>query len=459
MDEITLETGNRARDRIVNGNVWKTVWWLAWPSVITMLLQTANGLVDIAFVGRLSADALSGVGLAGQIMMILMSISTAVSVGTTALVARFVGGNRRKEAEEAVRQSILLSLAISVISGLSAFLVGPWLIREMGGTGEGLRLGVVYLNILLLGVMPFYLMIILTGVYRGMGDMKTPLIVMSVMTVVSLGGDYLLIFGIGPFPRLGVAGAGIATVLSRVVATVMFLGYLPKSHLGKALHGSWRPILSWFRRILNVGTPAAVQGLLRTAASMTFFGILGRIPEATYAIAALTIGLRMEALAFMPGFAFSVAAASMVGQNLGARRPDRAAKGAWAATWQGIGVMGAMGLFFILFARPIAQIFTNDPKVLPLAASYLWVNGISEPFLAIAMILTGALQGAGETRLPTIATIVTLWFIRLPLCYYLTLTLGLGALGAWIAMSGSTVLAGLATLAVFKLSHWQEIEV
>ena len=459
MDEITLETGNRIRDRIVNGHVWKTVWWLAWPSVITMLLQTANGLIDIAFVGRLGAGALSGVGLASQIMMILMSISTAVSVGTTALVARFIGANQRKDAEEAVRQSILLSLIISVASGFLAYLAGPWLIREMGGEGAGLRLGVTYLNILLLGVIPFYLMIILTGVYRGTGDMKTPLIVMSVVTVVSLVGDYLLIFGIGPFPRLGVVGAGIATVTSRVVATAMLFGFMPKSHLSRALHGSWTPIWSWFRRILNIGTPAAVQGLLRTAASMTFFGILGRIPEATYAIAALTIGLRMEALAFMPGFAFSVAAASMVGQNLGARRPDRAAAGAWASTWQGIGVMGAMGLLFILFARPIASVFTNDPKVLSLAAQYLWVNGISEPFLAIAMILTGALQGAGETRLPTIATIVTLWFIRLPLCYYLTLTLGLGSLGAWVAMSGSTVLAGLATLAVFKLSKWQQIEV
>ena len=458
MDEI-LEPGNRIRDRIVNDNVWKTVWWLAWPSVITMLLQTANGMIDIAFVGRLGADALTGVGLASQIMMILMSISTAVSIGTTALVARFIGANERKNAEEAVRQSILISFILSIGAGILVYLIGPSLIREMGGQGEGLRLGVAYLNILLLGVIPFFLMFVLTGVYRGMGDMRTPLIVMSVVTVVSLVGDYLLIFGIGPFPRLGVAGAGIATVLSRCVAMTMLLVYLPKSHLGRALRGSWRPVWSWFRRILNIGSPAAVQGLLRTGASMTFFGILGRIPEATYAIAALTIGLRTEALAFMPGFAFSVAASSMVGQNLGARKPERAAAGAWASAWQGIGVMGAIGLLFILFAHPIASVFTNDPKVLPLAASYLQLNGISEPFLAIAMILTGALQGAGETRLPTIATVVTLWFIRLPLCYYLTLTLGLGSLGAWIAMSGSTVLAGLATLAVFKLSHWQDIEV
>jgi len=459
LDDRFAETGNRTRDRIVTDHVWKTVWWLAWPSVITMLLQTANGMIDIAFVGRLGADALTGVGLASQVMMILMAISMAVSVGTTALVARFIGANQTKDAKEAVRQAIVLSFAISIVSGLLAFLAGPWLIAEMGAEGAGLRQGVLYLNILLLGIIPYYLMFILTGVYRGMGDMRTPLIVMAVVTAVSLVGDYALILGIGPFPRLGVAGAGIATAISRCVAMVMFLSYLPKSHLGKALRGSWRPVWSWHRRILNIGSPAAVQGLLRTAASMTFFGILGRIPDSTYGIAALTIGLRTEALAFMPGFAFSVAATSMVGQNLGARRPDRAAAGAWAAAWQGMGVMGAMGLLFILFAHPIASVFTNDRSVLPLAASYLQINGISEPFLAMAMILTGALQGAGETRLPTAATIVTQWFIRLPLCYYLTLTLGLGALGAWIAMSGSTILAGLATLAVFKLSRWQEIEV
>lgn len=459
MDQIPAQAKNQARERIVTGNVWTTVWWLAWPSVITMLLQTANGLVDAVFVGRLGAAALSAVGLASQIMMILMSVVTAVSVGATALIARFVGANEPNQAEHAARQSLVLGVVISVGAGLLAYLAGPTLIAAMGGKGEDLRLGVLYLNILLLGVTPYFLMVILTGVFRGMGDMKTPLIVMSAMTVVSLVGDYVLIFGIGPFPKLGVAGAGIATVTSRIVATVMFLAYLPKSHLPRCLHGRWRPAWDWFRRILSIGTPVFVQGFLRTAASMTYFSILGLTPDGMYAIAALTIGLRTEALAFMPGLAFSVAATSMVGQNLGARQPERAEKSAWAAAWQGVWVMGAIGVLFILFARPIAGVFTNDAKVLPLAASYLWLNGISEPFLALAMVLTGALQGAGETRLPTAATIFSLWFVRLPLTYYMAVTLKLGSWGAWAAMSGSTILGGLLMLAVFKLSRWKDTEV
>lgn len=459
MDQVPVETGDLTRDRIVTGHIWATVWWLAWPSAVTMLLQTANMLIDAAFVGRLGAAALSAVGLAMQIMFVLMAISTAVSVGTTALVARFVGANEPRNAEQAVRQAILLAVAVSVLSGTLMFFLGPTLIEAMGGRGESLRLGVTYLNVLLLGVTPFYLMFVLSGVFRGIGDVRTPLMIMAVVTVISVVGDYLLIFGIGPFPRLGVMGAAIANATSRTVAAVMFFAYLPKSSLAGALRGSWRPAWHWFKRILNIGTPVAVQGLLRTGASMMYVSILGLTAQATAAIAALTIGIRTEALAFMPGVAFSVAATSMVGQNLGARQPERAEQSAWAAAWQGIWVMGAAGLLFILFAHPIASVFTNDPKVLPFAATYLQINGISEPFLALGMILTGALQGAGETRLPTAATIVTMWFIRIPLTYYLTISLGLGPLGAWIGMSGSTILGGLAAAGIFKWSRWKNIQV
>lgn len=440
----------------MTGHVWHTVWWLAWPSVVTMLLQTVTGLIDAIFVGRLGPDALGGVGLASQVMLILMAVSSAVSVGATALVARFTGGGDPAHAEEATRQAIIISILIALVSGFIVYIYGPAIISAIGGEGEAIRLGVTYLNILLLGVVPFFLMFVLTGVFRGMGDMRVPLVVMIVVTVISLVGDYLLIFGIGPFPALGVVGAGIANVTSRVAATVLLLIYLTKSQLPLALRGSWRPRLDWFRRILNVGTPAAVQGLLRTGASLLYFSILGMTPEGVAAIAALTIGLRTEALAFMPGFAFSVAATSMVGQNLGARQPERAEQSAWAATWQGIWVMGAFGAAFLLFAEPIASIFTPDPEVIPLAAGYLRINSVSEPFLALAMVLTGALQGAGETRLPTAATILTMWFIRLPLTYYLAITLGLGATGAWIAMSASTILGGLAMLWVFKASNWQD---
>ncbi len=424
-----------------------------------MLLQTFDGLIDVWFVKRLGTDTLTGVGLASQIMLILMAVSMAVGVGSTALVARFVGADEQCDAEQAARQSILLGIALSIISWGLTYLFGPYLIWLMGGRGNALQIGTVYLNILLMGVIPFYLVFVMSGIFRGIGDMRTPLIIMAIVTFVGLIGDSVIIYGFGPIPALGVVGAGISTTFSRVLATGMFLAYLPGSTIGHCIHGSWLPHWGWFKRILRIGAPATIQGLLRSGASVAYFSILGMIPDANNALAALTIGLRVESLAFLPGFAFGTAAASMVGQNLGARQSDRAEQSAWAATWQGVWIMGLVGLVFIVFGRTMSMPFTNNQEVLKFSTLYLQINGISEPFFAFAMVLTGAFQGAGETRLPTIATVIANWIIRLPLTYYLAITLKLGVTGAWISMSGTTILLGLGTLALFKWSNWKETRV
>ncbi|MBP6963047.1 MAG: MATE family efflux transporter [Armatimonadetes bacterium] len=458
--ETRPDSAVTTRDRIVGEDrVWATVWWLSWPTMITMFLMTMNGMLDGIFVGQLGPAALSGVGLASQVNMVLMALVTAVGVGTTALVARFIGAGEPEEAEESVRQSILLGVIASIVSGLLLVGIGRPLLRFMGAEGDALRLGLSYLYILMLSVTPYYLLLILTGVFRGMGDMWTPLIVMAVVTSVSVGGDYLLIFGIGPLPRLEVAGAAIANGISRLMGALMLSVYLARSPLRGSLMRGWSPDWGWFRRILSIGLPAAVQGVLRTGASMTYYSILGLTSQGYLAIAALTAGIRTEALAFMLGFAFSTAATSMVGQNLGADQPKRATASAWAAAWQGIWVMSIAGVIFFVLAAPIAGLFTNDAVVRSLIVSYLRINAISEPFLALSMILTGAMQGAGATRVPAIATIATLWFARLPLTYYLAITLQMGANGAWIAMSATAILSGLVMLAVFRCSRWQETAV
>ncbi len=433
--------------------------WLSWPSVLTQILQNAYSIIDGKFLASIGASALAGVGVANQVFMVLMAISNAVMIGATALVARFIGAGDTGEAEYAVRQSLLLTVVTGVAAGGIALAIGYPLMASIVNDPAGYRQAAIYLSMLLIGLVPTFLMLTLTGIYRGLGDMMTPLVAMVVMTILSIGGDYLLIFGIGPFPRMGVAGAGISYIVSRTVAMLIYLLWLPKTHLDKSFRGSWKPSWGWWRRVLNIGTPAFAQGALRTAGSMLYYGILGRTSEGLNALAALTIGLRTEGIAYMPGLGFSIAATSMVGQNLGARKPDRAERGAWAATWLGIITMGVTGLLFVAFARPIASAFTTEKDVIPLAASYLVLNGLTEWALALTMILTGALQGAGETRSPTVVTILSMWFIRLPLTYYLAITLHLASLGAWIAMSGSTLLGGLGMLAVFKTSNWKDREV
>lgn len=448
------------RDRIVNGHVASTVWWLAWPSILAMILQSINGLVDTAYVGRLSASAMSGVGMASQIMVILMAVGTAASIGATALVARFTGAGDSENAEKALRQSVLISVILSALAGIPAYIFGPWMLHKvMGASGGDLASGTLYLNVSLIALVPYFLMMVLTGIYRGKGDMVNPLLIMLIATVLAVFGDSVLVLGWGPVPRLGVLGAGIATDVSRFLAMTLFIAWLPRVGMKIRLSDKWALDWDWFLRILRVGAPAGLQGVLRSTALTAFFAILHRTHESLYGTAALAVGLRIEALAFLPGFAFSVAATSMVGQNLGAGQPDRAEKCAWTATWQSIGVTSAMGLAFIFLAYPISRCFTQDPGVLPLAAGYLMINGISEPFLALQMVLTGALQGAGETRLPAWSTIITQWSIRLPLTYYLAITAGLNSLGAWISMSATTVIGGLVMLIIFKRSNWKETEI
>jgi len=302
-------------------------------------------------------------------------------------------------------------------------------------------------------------MVIFTAIYRGLGDTRTPLIITILFNVLIVAGEYLLIFGHGPFPRMGIAGAGVATTIARVCGLALSWFFLSRSVLHLGLKGPWQADRIWMKRILAVGIPAAIQGLIRNTASSTYYGILGRVPHATAAVAALTVGIRAEGIAYMPGFAFSIAATALVGQSLGAGDPKRAEHSGWISVLQGCLVMTVMGILFYIFAEPIVSIFTDSREVVILAAQYLRFQAFSEPFLALGMILTGALQGAGETRWPTIITFVTMWLIRIPLTHYLALHRGYGATGAWITMMVSTMLGGILIAFLFRWGRWKSVKV
>ena len=188
---------------------------------------------------------------------------------------------------------------------------------------------------------------------------------------------------------------------------------------------------------------------------IAFTAVLARSADATVAVAALTIGLTSESIAFMPGFGFSVAASTLAGQNLGAKRPDRAERAAWISLHQGTIVMVVMGIVFFVFANQFAHIFTHDPAVVRLAVIYLRISALAEPFLALGMILTGALNGAGDTKLPAVAGVITMWGLRLPLAYALAIKCGYGAVGSWWAMALSTIVMGIASWGLFKMGRWK----
>ncbi len=447
-------------------HVHHEVWSLAWPSVATMLLQTVNSLLDVFFVGRLpeSRQALAATGVGGQIIFLLISLAMGVSVGTTALVARFIGGGDRDNASKATSQSITLSLVLStvffVLFYTSKRIVVGWLLHGSDGAAAG-ELCVQFLEAALLSTVPLFLMNALMGSFRGLGDTKTPMLIQCAVIFTHISFNILLIYGYLGFPHMGVKGAGTAFFISILVGTILYLiALLKRTPISDSLlFSAMRPETEWVKRILKIGIPAAIQAVIRTLGMMSFTGLLARTLEGSAGVAAMQIGMRAEALAYMPGFGYSVAAAALVGQSMGAKDIEGAEEYGWAANLQGVAVMSFMAAVFFIFAYPISRLFTIDPTVQHLSASYLRINAFCEPFIAIGIVLTGALQGAGDTIRPTYITFITMWVLRLPIAYFFMFTMKMQTVGAWYSMLISTTLAGIMTLSLFRSGKWKAIKV
>ena len=460
-----------ARADILQGNVHAGVFRVALPSVATMLLQTTNGFLDRFFVGGLGPDALAAVTVAMSLMFALMSAAMAISVGTTALVARFVGQEAPEEAERAAQQSLLLAVVAAVVVGLFMWMIRPYLLAALGLEARPRDLAQSYLNWVILGMPSLFGMLVLNGVFRGLGDTVRPFWVSLGANAVHAFGNWLLIFGNWGFPRMGLSGGALALVTSQVVAFGLYLYFLRRSSLSGALkRQGWRPDWGWFWRIGRIGLPASAQQLLRVGSMLAFQGILARTAAGSAAVAALGVGLVSESIAFMPGFGYSIAASAFVGQNLGARQVKRAHDGAWAATWQALLIMTVMGAVFWVFAEPFARLFVHSSEATPvereqvettiaLTVAYLKISAWAEPFLGLGMVLTGALQGAGETKSPTLITILSMIVFRLPLAWLLTVHLPYGATGGWYAMAASTVVQGVLTVLVFRQGRWRRVRV
>ncbi len=438
----------------------RAVWRIAWPSVLTFALMTTNSIVDRVFVGRLGSGALAAVGVGGQVMFVMVSLSMAITVGTTALVARFTGAESTGEAERAAGQSIGLGALVGVVCAAGIFLIMGPLLRAMGVSGSAALQCRSFLTFALPGMIPGNVGAVAGSVFRGLGDTRTPLKAMVMANVVHIVGDWTLMLGHWGAPKMGLAGGGLAMSLGMVVSMVIYIVMLRRSPLGGCLRLSHlAPSVSWAWRILRIGIPAAVSALLRTTSMLGFTGMLSRTPEGLAAVAALPIGLTAESIAFMPALGYSIAASALVGQALGAKSAKNAERLGWCATYQGVAIVSVMGVVFYVLAVPFARMISNDPVVVGIAAKYLRIMAISEPMLGFGMILTGALQGAGDTVRPTVATAISFWVFRLPLTYLLALGLGYGATGAWIAMSATTVLGGALAIALFKDRKWQKARV
>lgn len=442
---------------LLQGNIARNVWALATPMMLENILQTTFNVVDMIWVGRLGENALAAVAMSGSILMVIMTLIIGIATGTVAMVARFTGAGDKKKANEVARQSLILSFIASSLLAAAGFGLAEGMLKLLGAAPEVVVLGTGYLKILLVGGTMMFLLFLTEAILRGAGDALTPMAILIAVTLLNAVLSPLLIFGVG-FPGLGVNGAALATVLARSIGVVIAFRVLFRGN--SSIHLEWRNLKINFGlmgKIIRVGTPNSIQMSLKGLMGVVLMAIVARY--GTYAVAAYGVGLRIMMLVFMPAFGLATAAATLVGQNLGAGKPQRAYLSAWTATRFNILIMGTVGIIFLLFAPHLIGFFNPNPQVIEIGTAYLRITSLGYLFIAMGVVLGRALTGAGDTVSPLVITFLSLWCLQIPLALILPRSFHLGVAGVWWAILISTAVHGTTTTGWFQRGRWKRKEI
>lgn len=406
---------------------------LAWPVIGENMLETMLDIVNTAFVAGLGATALAGVGSGLQIMFFVLAALAALSVGSSILVAQAVGAQLQERAGHLARQSMLWSVLLSVPLAFVGFTLAPTIIGVFGLTPDVAHIGASYLQVAMGTVVVLVALVIGGGVLRGAGDSRTPMLVTALANVVNVGLAYCLIHGKFGLPALGPVGSAWASFAARLLALVLLVAALWKGRNGVSIAGDWqkwRPDWSAARQVLKLGVPASIEQLLMATAFLVLTILVAHLGTET--LAAQRISMSALSFSFLPGIGFGIAATALVGQSIGARRPEEGAAMARIATLWAVIWMSVIGALVLIFAAPIMRIFTKDPDVVRIGAAGLRVVALTQPFWAVGMVQSGALRGTGDTQFPLLIGTGGMW--TAVLLAWLALTfLGGGLAALWTA--------------------------
>jgi MATE family multidrug resistance protein len=454
-----LELYERPAD-LTSGSLWTNIWDMSWPMLLVMLFNFFVGFADVYVAGFIGPDVQAAVGFVSQFYFLIIILANAISIGTLALVARAVGTGDRKKALEISRQSVFFSLLVAVGLTIPGVVFYRQFISLAGFPPEIRRMAEHFLRIFALSIGPNYLLIISNAVFRASGEVKKPLLTMFIVSLVNILGDFFLVFGIFPFPRTGYIGIAISTASSVTIGMCINLFFFSMGWWKNFYARPWRVSYTTIRKIASYGWPAAFLQVAWNAGTILLYSILSKLGNGSIvALAAITNGLRIEAVIYLPAFALNMAASVLVGQNLGAGNPERAEKVGWKIANAGIIVISLMAVIILVRANSLAALVSKSPPVLAETARYLKINMFSEPFMAMSAVLGGALQGAGDTRGTMWVIVIAMWLIRLPLACFFALELDYGATGVWVAMIISMMLQGVLMALRFRAGKWKEMEV
>jgi putative MATE family efflux protein len=436
------------------GSIGRSVLLLSIPMVLEMLMESVFAVVDVFFVAKLGADAVATVGLTESMLTIIFTMALGLSIGATAMVARRIGEQDAEGAALAAVQVIALGIIIALVLGVVGVVLAPRLLGLMGATQGVIAQGSNYTRVLLGGNLSVMMLFLINAVFRGAGDAAIAMRVLWLANLINIILCPCFIFGLGPFPELGVTGAAVATTIGRGTGALFAFSRL--------LRPGGRIRLT--RRHLRF-EPAIMASLVRLSSSATlqvFIGMaswigLVRILSGfgSNALAGYTIGMRVILFALLPSWGMSNAAATMVGQALGARKPERAERAVWKAGFYNMCFLGAVGLLFVLFAGPIVSLFTSDPAVLPYGIDCLRIVACGFLFYAYGMVVTQSFNGAGDTFTPTLINLFIFWLWEIPLAYALAIPFGFGPRGAFLAITIAFSTFAVVSVLIFRRGRWK----
>jgi len=451
-EEIATRIDKR-RD-LTTGGIIKNIWYLALPLMVGSLLQDAFSVVDMLFVGRLGPASIAAIAMAGIILGLVNIATMGIGAGTMAIVARFVGAKNFEGADHAAAQSLFMGIICSLgVAFIGYFLAEP-LLKILGAEPEVVILGGSYLKIIFIGSFTIFIFILLAFSLRGAGDALTPTKALALATFLNIALDPLFIFGIWIFPRMGVAGSSLATVISRAVGMIYLIHifFTKKS----VLHLSLRKLkvdFGMMGRIIKIGVFSSLEMLMRNLSGlviMRFVAIYG-----TFVVAAYGVGMRLMMIAMMPGFGIAQSSATLVGQNLGAGKLDRAAKSAWLSAGFYAIIMVCIATVYILFSHFLIGLFNTNPRVLEIGTEFLNYISFGFVFMALAIVLARAMGGAGDTITPMVITGICLFGIRIPLIGVFSQLMNLATRGLWIGMLISTIVQSSIIVFWFSRGKWK----
>jgi putative MATE family efflux protein len=436
------------------GSITRAIVLLAVPMVLETLMESLFGIVNAFWVSRLGEDALATVGLTESMLTIVFAICIGLSMGTTAMIARRTGEKNSEAAGDVAAQSILLGIAVSLLIGAFGFMLAPQLLRAMGASASVVATGAGYPRIIYGANVVIMLLFLNNAIFRGSGDASIAMRALWLGNAINLVLDPCFIFGLAFFPRLGVTGSAVATTIGRGTAVLFQFWVMTrgKSRVRVRL-SQFRPNFDLMLRLMRISLGGMFQFLIATASWVAIVRLVSEFGSA--AVAGYTVALRIIVVAILPSWGMSNAAATLVGQNLGAGKPERAETSVWKTGFANMCFLALVTFVFVFFAEQLVGVFTTDPAILRYGVDCLRFISYGYVFYAWGMVVSQSFNGAGDTYTPTLLNLFCFWLFQIPLAYFLAHHTNSGARGIFLAIMISESVLAIASIVVFKRGRWK----